>query len=133
VNRFRFFGAVAAVVVLVAVAGCSSEQRPSAQEWLPTWEAVVDTFPTYAELGDPPDEQLCSTALVELRSSAPSLRPTPDRSLDVPVEEWVSIAEAIAFDCPPESRTLPDLEYAYGELDRLEAEVSASIVTGAGG
>jgi hypothetical protein len=133
VIRYRTIAAAIAAVALVAAAGCSSAERPSAEEWLPTWDAVVDTFPTYAELGDPPDEQLCSAALVELRSSASSLRPTPDRSLDDPVEEWVSIAEAIAFDCPPESRTLPNLEYAYGELDRLEAEVSASIVTGGGG
>ena len=125
VNR-RFLPGLAIVALLVvAISACGGDNRPSFESWQSDWESLVSAFPTYEELGDPPDRALCAEALSELRTSARSVSPTPDFSLDVPVREWVSIAESIAFECPPQSTTLPDLEYAYRELERLEAEVDA--------
>lgn len=122
----RFIPRLAIIgVLMLALAACGGDNRPSFEAWQPAWESLVSTFPTYDELGDPPDRALCSTALSELRSSAGTVSPTPDLSLDAPVREWVSIAESIAFECPPSSTNLPDLEYAYRELDRFQAEVAA--------
>jgi len=122
----RFIPVLAIAALLLSIlAACGGDNRPSFESWQPDWESLVSAFPTYDELSDPPDRAMCAEALTELRTFARSVSPTPDFSLDVPVREWVSIAESIAFECPPQSTTLPDLDYAYRELDRLEAEVDA--------
>jgi hypothetical protein len=122
----RFIPGFAIIGVLaLALAACGGDDRPSFESWQPEWEALVSGFPTYEELGDPPDRAVCAETLSELRTSASTVSPTPDFSLDAPVRAWVSIAESIAFECPPQSTTLPDLDYAYRELDRIEAEVDA--------
>lgn len=122
--RGRVILAVLAALTVLA-AGCSSADRPTIDEWQPTWNRIVGDFPTIDELGDPPDRDACEAALVELRTSVVDLQPTPDRALDEPVRSWVELAEEIVFDCPPSSSAIPSLEYAYGELALFEAEVDA--------
>lgn len=110
-------------LMLTLLAACSDDSRPSVSEWQPTWEAVVDAFPSAAELGQPPDHTVCSQALGVLRSTSGDLTPTPDLAIDDVVTDWVRIAENTLFECPPANQEVPDLEYAYGELSRLQAEV----------
>ncbi len=123
---------LAVLVVAVVAVGCSSADRPSVEEWRPTWDRIVGDFPTIEELGDPPDRTLCQEALVDLRTSAGDLQPTPDRALDDPVRSWVELAEEIVFDCPPGSSAVPSLEYAYGELTLIETEVEAVLAAVSG-
>jgi hypothetical protein len=59
-----------------------------------------------------------------VRSESGDLFPTPDLAIDDVVTDWVRIAEDLLFECPPASQRVPSLEYAYGELARLEAEVA---------
>lgn len=40
------------------------------------------------------------------------------------VTDWLKIAENMVFECPPSNQTIPNLEYGYNELARLEAEVA---------
>jgi hypothetical protein len=115
--------ALTGVMVLLFTA-CSGESRPSVEEWQPTWQGVVTGFPTPEMLGEPPDHTVCSHALGVLRSESSDLIPTPDLAIDDVVTDWLKIAEDTVFECPPSNQTIPNLEYAYGELARLEAEVA---------
>jgi hypothetical protein len=123
---------VLAGLALVVFTSCSGESRPSVEEWHPTWEAVVGSFPSASTLGTPPDHAVCSHALGVLRSTSGDLSPTPDLAIDDVVAEWLQIAENALYECPPSSQTIPSLEYAYGELARLQAEVDVVLVIDAG-
>lgn len=112
------------VLLLVLLSACSDDSRPSVAEWEPAWVAVVDAFPSAAELGQPPDHVVCSQSLGVLRSTSGDLSPTPDLAIDDVVADWVRIAENTLFECPPANQEVPDLDYAYGELSRLQAEVA---------
>lgn len=122
-----------AALLLTAVAGCGSESRPTVDEWRPLWDGIVDGIPTPADLGDPPDQDVCTSALAMLREQSQELFPTPDLAIDPTVREWVQIAEDAFFACPPSSSQIPTLEFALGELDRLEAEVDAVLAIDEGG
>lgn len=108
---------------MLLASACDDGGRPAPAEWRSVWDGVRADLPTAAELGDPPDGSLCATALGVLRTSQSSLYPTPDSAIDDVVKEWVSVAEDLLFECPPSSSAIPDLAYAYGQLERLEAEV----------
>ena len=110
-------------LMLALLVACSDDSRPSVAEWEPVWASVVDTFPSAAELGQPPDRKICSQSLGVLRSTSGDLTPTPDLAIDDVVTDWVRIAENTLFECPPANQEVPNLEYAYGELSRLQAEV----------
>jgi hypothetical protein len=84
---------------------------------------VVGGIPSAAELGDPPDEDICANELARLRIVQVDLHPTPDLAIDDVVREWVRVAEQAFFECPPSSTLIPDLDSAYEELRRLQAEV----------
>lgn len=115
-------------MLLMAVAGCGADSRPSAEEWQTIWDGVVEGIPTAAELGEPPDQSICTSVLATLREESQELFPTPDLAIDSTVREWVRVAEDTFFACPPSSAQVPSLEFALGELDRLEAEVDAVLV-----
>ncbi len=110
----------AAVLILVAQSGPG---RPIASDWASTWDRAVTAMPTSEDLGDPPDRNLCSHALGELRSIRPDLIPTPDPALDAAVDEWMRVAEDALFECPPASGELPSLASAFDELVRLQAAI----------
>jgi hypothetical protein len=117
---------IVAVVGLlsVLVGACGGDARPSVEAWVPAWNRIVEAIPTPEELGNPPERAVCSTALGVVRSESGDLFPTPDLAIDDVVTDWVRIAEDLLFECPPASQRVPSLEYAYGELARLEAEVA---------
>ena len=111
--------------MLVVLAACSSASRPTVADWQPFWEQLAADIPTSSELGQPPDRSICSQGLALVRSSQEDLFPTPDRAIDEAVREWVSVAEDAFFECPPSSSAIPDMDFAYGQLARLEAEIDA--------
>lgn len=117
---------VVAIVGLlsVLVSACGGDDRPSVEAWVPAWNRIVEAIPTPEELGNPPDREICSTALGVVRSESGDLFPTPDLAIDDVVTDWVRLAEDLLFECPPASQRVPSIEYAYGELARLEAEVA---------
>ena len=118
-------GTLLVVLILVVLTACSSASRPTVAEWQPAWDQLVGGIPAASELGQPPDRSICSQGLELVRSSQAGLFPTPDRAIDEAVKEWVSVAEDAFFECPPSSRAIPDMDFAYGQLARLEAEVNA--------
>lgn len=126
---------VVAVVGLlsVLVSACGGDDRPSVEAWVPAWNRIVEAIPTPEELGNPPDREICSTALGAVRSESGDLFPTPDLAIDDVVTDWVRIAEDLLFECPPASQRVPSLEYAYGELARLEAEVATVLAIDSNG
>jgi len=122
------------LLLLLLLSACGGESRPSVEEWQPIWEGTVGNFPSPQELGEPPDHAVCSHELGVLRSESVDLFPTPDLAIDDVVADWLHIAQSVVYECPPSSQRLPSMEYAYGELARLEAEVAVvlTIDTGAG-
>ncbi len=110
---------------MLIVSACSSVSRPPTAEWTPTWEAAKATLPDIAE-GEP-DEETCSTALVQLRELAPDLRPTPDDAIDETVDRWLVIAEETMFECPAETGDLNSFDAAYDELGHLADEIDVVV------
>jgi hypothetical protein len=117
-------GIAVAGLLSVLFSACGGDDRPTVEAWVPAWERIVEAVPSPAELGNPPDREVCSAALGVVRSESGDLSPTPDLAIDDVVNDWVRIAEDTLFECPPASQRVPSLEYAYGELARLEAEVA---------
>jgi hypothetical protein len=119
-------GAFVILCVLV-VAACGSTDRPTVAEWEPVWDAATRSIPTEDDLGDPPAREVCGQALGFIRSAEADLLPTPDRSIDPVIREWVQVAEDMFFECPPQSREVPDMSSGFAELQRLQAEVAAAL------
>lgn len=115
-------------LMLVFLTACSSASRPTVAEWQPAWDQLVEGIPSASGLGQPPDRAICSQGLGLVRSTQAELFPTPDRAIDEAVKEWVSVAEDAFFECPPSSSAIPDMDFAYGQLARLEAEIGAVLV-----
>jgi hypothetical protein len=124
---------VAVLAALLIAAACGDTGRPELSEWEPVWESATSLMPLRTQLGDPPDREVCSRALGDLSAVVPELFPTPDIAIEGTVRDWVTIAEDAMYECPPSSAQLPDLDHAYGELARLEAEVDAVIIMEANG
>lgn len=107
----------------VLVSACAGVTRPSVAEWEATWMDAVASIPSQQELGEPPSRQLCDDAVAFLRMAESTLLPTPDLAIDATVEEWIAVAKDGFFECPPASAAIPDFEFVYWELLRLQAEV----------
>jgi hypothetical protein len=43
------------------------------------------------------------------------------------VTEWIAVAEAAFFDCPPEGEDIDSFSDAYEELDRIEESVNTAL------
>lgn len=113
------------IIVAMLATACGGESRPSAEEWQPQWIEVQSLVPDQADLGAPPDKDMCREAHVALRTETPRLLPTPDLALDDPVRDWVEIAEGTFFECPPREPELRGFDEAYAELTRFAAEINA--------
>lgn len=119
---------VAILAGLLAAAACGGgTDRPALADWQPAWNSATSLIPPQEQLGAPPDREVCSTTLGDLSAVVPELFPTPDIAIEGTVRDWVSIAEDAMYECPPSSAQLPDLDHAYDELARLEAEVDAVV------
>lgn len=115
------------VLGLSLLVACSRGDRPDTATWLPSWDAIVAVVPDQSELGDPPDEALCKETLADLRSQNEDLLPSPSVTVDDLVMEWVAVAQAAFFDCPPEGEDINSFDDAYEELDRIENSIDTAL------
>lgn len=126
--RPAFLGSALGVLALaLGVVACSGEDRPDTATWLSRWEAITSVVPDQAALGDPPDASLCETTLASLRSANEDLLPGPSVTVDDLVTEWVAIAEAAFFDCPPGGEAIDSFSAAYEEMERIEDSVGTAL------
>jgi hypothetical protein len=123
---------VCAMVLGLLVGGCA-DKRPDALDWEQGWRDATAMVPEQAALGSPPATELCARSLGSLRSVFGDLIPTPYLALDATVRTWLDIAQDAMFECPPSSADLPDMDAAYEELSRLEAEVASVLAENRGG
>lgn len=123
-------GFVFAILIVLALTACSRGERPDAASWLPQWSAIVGVIPSQADLGDPPSEDLCQTTLADIRIQDEDLLPSPSVTVDDLASEWVAIAEAAFFDCPPEGEDIDSFSDAYEEMQRIEDSVDAALADG---
>lgn len=115
------------MAVALTVSACGESARPATDDWLVEWERLTASLPSEAELGDPPDMQMCARTLARIREAAPALRITPELAADAPVEQWISVAESTFFECPPERGDTDGFEEAFANLERIEQEVAAGL------
>jgi hypothetical protein len=120
-------GALLVIACSLALSGCSRDDRPDTATWLPAWDAMTSVVPAQVDLGDPPDEDLCQDTLGSLREQNEGLLPSPSVTVDDLVTEWIAVAEAAFFDCPPEGEDIDSFSDAYEELDRIEESVNTAL------
>jgi len=120
-------GALLVIACSLLFSGCSRDERPDAATWLPAWEAMTSVVPAQGDLGDPPDEDLCQDTLASLRVQNEGILPSPSVTVDDLVTEWIAVAEAAFFDCPPEGEDINSFNDAYEELDRIEQSVDTAL------
>jgi len=118
---------IALVALLFVTTGCSSTERPDAATWLRGWQSINALVPDQSDLGTPPDASLCQTTLGMIRERSEDLFPTPSGTVDELVNEWVAIAEAAFFECPPEGEDIASFDDAYRELRRVENSVTSAL------
>lgn len=112
----------ATLTLCIVLAACSSESRPSIEEWEQNWNAVLAIVPDLETMGPNPPEEICENVLASLRSEKETLFPPPDPTIDDTVTQWVETAEAAFFDCPP-SGELDGFAGAYAVMLRLQEEI----------
>lgn len=115
------------IVAMVAIVGCGGTDRPDTATWLSSWEGITSVVPDQADLGDPPDAELCEATLASVRSGNEDLRPSPSVTVDDLVTEWVAVAEATFFDCPPKGEDIDSFSEAYEEMGRIEESVEIAL------
>jgi hypothetical protein len=115
------------IAISLTLSACGGEDRPDTASWLPQWEAITSVIPDQAALGDPPSEELCQDTLASIRTENDGLLPSPSVTVDDLVNEWVAVAEAAFFDCPPEGSEIDSFSAAYEELSRIENSVDTAL------
>ena len=114
------------IVIAALFTGCSDDGggddgRPAVGSWTATWEERQRLIPSAeAILNGGPD--LCGERLGTLRTELPDLRPAPTEALDSALEDWISLAETVMFECPTDPDELAD---QLDTLATLAAEVDA--------
>jgi len=115
------------IIAMMAVVGCAGTDRPDVATWLSSWEGIISVVPDQADLGDPPDAELCEATLASVRSGNEDLRPSPSVTVDDLVAEWVAVAKATFFDCPPKGEDIDSFSEAYEEMGRIEESVETAL------
>ncbi len=116
-------------LVIVMLAGCGRNDRPTTTSWRGVWESRQALVPSADVIVDG-GQDLCGERLGLFRTEMPALLPTPAAGLDSAVEEWVAHAETIVFECPTDP---VDLTSRFETLEVLAAAVDAGLVAEAGG
>jgi len=137
-HRFtRLLSRLPRLLILVAaialIASACASSRPSVDEWQPTWDRAVTGIPEQSTVGENPPRTLCDATLVHLREIRPDLSPTPDLAVDDTVRDWIDVAEAAFFECPPASQQVASFAEAYKIMARLQAEVDLVLDMDRGG
>ena len=115
------------IALALLTAACADDSRPTVAQWQPQWESVQALIPEPADLGDPPDTEVCGQAHVAIRNESLTLFPTPDRTINDPLRDWIEVAKGMFFECPPHEPGMRGFDEAYAELDRFAAEIDAVI------
>lgn len=115
------------LALVLALAGCSRDSRPTVADWRGDWDAMVGVIPPQEDLGSPPDAGLCQETLGAVREHSADLLPGPSVTVDDLVNEWIALAERAFFECPPEGQDMTSFQEAYAELERAEEAVNAAL------
>ncbi|MEO6652313.1 MAG: hypothetical protein ABIP17_06625 [Ilumatobacteraceae bacterium] len=112
------------VAVALSTTACGGgDSRPDASTWRPTWverQALVPDAEAIIDGG----EDLCGERLGTFRTEMPALRPTPTKSIDSSVDEWIALTETIVFECSDDPAVLGE---QLDRFDALAAEVDAGL------
>lgn len=122
-RRLIAVAAVAAALPIGLAACGDDDDRPTGDDWEPTWLSTQAIVPTDEEIVAE-REDVCGPALGELRASREELLPSPSPAIDELVTEWLAEAEGLALDCPTDA----DERGAYlGDLDQLGAQITSAL------
>ncbi|HEU4894408.1 MAG TPA: hypothetical protein VFT85_01120 [Acidimicrobiia bacterium] len=113
--------------LILFLVACGSESRPNPLVWEMGWNEMLAVVPDQDTLGSPPDQDTCQTALAAIRENTSELQPAPSVAIDDLVNEWVMVAEAAFFGCPPEGQDISSFDDAYAELLRIEEAIAAAL------
>ena len=119
----RRVAAFVSVVVLMAAACSPGSDQPDAASWLEKWDSTVNLLPPLESMAAEPDTDFCRSVLSDLREANEGLLPSPSGRVDELAREWMAVAEAAFFDCPPDGEDIGSFADAYDELDRLEEAI----------
>jgi hypothetical protein len=106
---------------------CASEPRPNALVWEISWNDMVEVIPEQDSLGSPPDQDTCQTTLAAVREHTSGLLPSPSVTIDDLANEWITIAEAAFFGCPPDGQDIGSFDDAYAEMSRIEDSIATAL------
>jgi hypothetical protein len=111
----------------LSLAACGSESRPNPLIWEMDWNEIVAVIPEQDSLGSPPDQDTCQTTLAAIREQTTGLLPSPSVPIDDLANEWIMIAEAAFFGCPPEGQDIGSFDDAYTELSHIEQSITSAL------
>lgn len=119
-------GVLVALLVGVVASCGGGDERPSEAAWIPEWERRQQLIPDVDTILTG-GRKVCDDLDGSLRVSLPELLPSPTEALDGPVNEWVTHAVSIVFECSDDEQTIArQLE----TLDVLAAEIDGGINSG---
>ena len=111
-------------LVLLAASACiDGADRPTEAAWIPEWEDRQVLIPGADAILNG-GQEFCDELNGLLRVSLPELRPTPTEALDDPVEEWISHAVSIVFECSDDEATVVQ---QLNTLDVIAAEIDGGL------
>lgn len=118
---------VAVILVTAALVASACGGDPSVDDWAQGWaEARADIPPLEVLQGDG-HEEVCSTALGDIRQWVADLERAPNMAIGDAFLDWAEFAEAIFQECPINSGPHAGFDASYEELHRLASEVEALI------
>lgn len=117
------------LVVVVGGVACGRADRPAIAAWQETWETAQRIVPPPDTLQSPPRTETCDRVVASLRSIRGELLPSPDPLVDERVDDWLSSAESVFFECFDTAGPGRSVETAYAHLERLRAEVETALDT----
>ena len=122
-HRRRSFQTLLLLAVLLVAACSPGSEQPDTASWLEKWDATVALLPPLESMAAEPDTDFCRSVLSDLREADETLLPSPSSRVDQLARDWMAVAEAAFFDCPPQGEDIGSFADAYDELERLEEAV----------